>query len=314
MLFLSDYPVIDYARSETKSFLDIWNNKDNVFRSRTKKISDSGNQGNFSIKTSFGGSILYVVDGCEKIIEPGTFLVINKGTSYACYIDSTVTVEDVCVQITSETLNDVFRSLIVSNKELLNFPFGSQGLNLNLETISFVDAGLHCVLKKMANRDLEDLRRDEYKTTLINHYFQNLYLKHFIQLNSIKNESISTKMEILKRVHQAKDFLHSNYSKSINLQQMAVAACISPSHLIRKFNEVFGVTPYQYLRNLRLKKAIDILKNSEVSVENLTTMLGFESPSSFIRVFRETYKTTPNSLRRQYKCYSKTENDFITLT
>ncbi|MBD0332991.1 MAG: helix-turn-helix transcriptional regulator [Chitinophagaceae bacterium] len=113
------------------------------------------------------------------------------------------------------------------------------------------------------------------------------------------SESRTVKSEVLKRVNLAKDFLHSNYAEQINLQQIAMAACMSCSHLIRKFNEVFGVTPYQYLRSLRLQMAVRLLLNTNNTIEQVAVEVGFESCSSFIRAFKEVYKSSPSIYRKQ---------------
>jgi len=250
---------------------------------------------------------MYSIDGREKTIEPGEFLVVTKNTSYECYIDSEECVEDICIQLTDETIQEVCGSIVSTNKELLDIPFGNKNCGLDLKTISFTDGTFLYLLKEIAKLGRDDFERDELKLQLINYYFRNYYLEQLRKLALIENENLSTKLEILKRVNQAKDFLHSNYAQPIDLHEIAMASCISPSHLIKKFNEVFKVTPYQYLRNLRLKKAIELLKSTDLPVEQVAYKLGFESPSSFIRAFRETYNTTPNIIRKQYKTCIKAD-------
>ena len=302
-------PVINQSNPEAIQFLNTWYNTDNIFKGRSKKISYENNYSNFSIKTSFNGPIMYVVDGNEKLVEPGTFLVINKNIKYACYIDSPEEVEDISLQFTNDTISDIFNGLSKTDKALLDLPFTMDPFSVPIETISFVNEQFGNILTQMAQPRLDTLHRDELKTQLVNLYFTNYHREQVGQFKQIDNENAATKFEIFKRVHTAKDFLHSNYTKQIDLNQVARAACISPSHLIRKFNEVLKTTPYQYLRKLRLEKAVYLLKKSNLPVEQITTSLGFECPSSFIRTFRQTYHTTPNAFRKQFKITTQPEEE-----
>jgi AraC-like DNA-binding protein len=133
------------------------------------------------------------------------------------------------------------------------------------------------------------------------------YSDQFRILNSIVNKNASTRVEILKRVNLAKDFLHTNYAGPINLQQVARAAFLSPSYLIRKFTEAFKITPYQYLRNLRFKKAQELIINTDLNIDQIAINLGFESTSSFIRAFKEIYMVTPGGMRKS-GCHKPNES------
>ena len=303
MQILTEYPgcpKIDFQKPETIQFLDVWFGSDNVFKGSSKNLSYENNTSNFSIKTALKGEIVYVIDGNEKLVEPGTFLVINKGTKYNCYIDSDAAVVDVSVQITDKTLRDACNSSLNNDRTLLDVAPFSGNSPVHLETISFMDKQAHHLLCQIADEDRHSMQRDEYKISLLNRYFKLHNHRHAKQFEELKNEHATTKKEILKRVHMAKDFIHSNYRSSINLEQVAVAACLSPGHMLRKFQEVFNITPYQYLRNLRLRKAVELLGCADLSVQQISAAIGFESPSSFIRAFRQYYRATPVRVRKLY--------------
>jgi AraC family transcriptional regulator len=300
---LTEYPGspnIDFQDPGTMKFLNVWFGSDNIFKGSSKKLSYENNRSNFSIKTVLKGEMVYVIDGREKLVEPGTFLVINKGTKYNCYIDAEEPVVDVSVQITDKTLTEAFRLSSANDRELLDAA-DSYNNPVQLETISFMDKLSHHLLCQIADQERDCMQRDETKINLLARYFRLQHHQYAKQFEGLKNEHATTKKEILKRVHLAKDFLHSNYKHPINLEQVAVAACLSPGHMIRKFQEVFEITPYQYLRNLRLRKAVELLGCSNMSVQQITYAIGFESPSSFIRAFRQYYRNTPMNVRKLYQ-------------
>ena len=63
---------------------------------------------------------------------------------------------------------------------------------------------------------------------------------------------------LVKRVIQAKYFIDKNFDQAIDLDTICKEACISKFHLIRSFKKLYGVTPYQHLTFLRIKKVLAI--------------------------------------------------------
>jgi len=74
---------------------------------------------------------------------------------------------------------------------------------------------------------------------------------------------------------------------------------LSVNHLLRTFKQAFNQSPHQYLTNIRMQKALFLLKNSQYPVNEITSLVGFDSTSSFIRLFRGKMKLTPHEYRRQ---------------
>jgi AraC family transcriptional regulator len=76
-------------------------------------------------------------------------------------------------------------------------------------------------------------------------------------------------------------------------------AHLSPNHLLRTFRQVFGQSPHQYLTNLRLEHARQLLTTTDQPVGDICVAVGFTSLASFTRLFRRRYGRPPAAYRRQ---------------
>jgi AraC-like DNA-binding protein len=131
---------------------------------------------------------------------------------------------------------------------------------------------------------------------LLNYY--NIYNSEVVNRTaSLKFHNHITKSEILRRLSIAKDYIISNYNKNIRLDDIAQMACLSVNHLLRTFKQAYQQSPYQFLTTIRLQQAKYYLKNTDYPVSEIVDMVGFECPSSFIRLFRSSFKVTPGQYR-----------------
>jgi AraC-like DNA-binding protein len=63
------------------------------------------------------------------------------------------------------------------------------------------------------------------------------------------------KIYLYKRIVQAKLFIDARFSDNIDLHNIADEACFSKFHFIRLFKTVYGKTPHQYLKQVRIENA-----------------------------------------------------------
>lgn len=103
--------------------------------------------------------------------------------------------------------------------------------------------------------------------------------------------------EILRRLSIAKAYMVINYHRNVLLGDVALEACLSVNHLLRTFKQAYGESPHQFLTRVRLEQAKYYLLNTRYPVGEIVDMVGFECPSSFIRLFKSAFKTTPGAYR-----------------
>ncbi|HQQ96643.1 MAG TPA: AraC family transcriptional regulator [Cyclobacteriaceae bacterium] len=89
-----------------------------------------------------------------------------------------------------------------------------------------------------------------------------------------------------------------HYAASLDLQAMAEMSCLSRYHFLRMFKAVFGLTPRQYLIQVRVNKAMQLLDNG-LSVSEACFAVGLEGLSSFTRKFKQRTCVTPSAYRKE---------------
>ena len=72
---------------------------------------------------------------------------------------------------------------------------------------------------------------------------------------------------------------------------------MSDTQLYRKLKAITGKTPSQFIRSVRLQKAMALLQNSGLNVSEIAYEVGFTSPQYFSRMFKEEFGFPPSELR-----------------
>ena len=100
---------------------------------------------------------------------------------------------------------------------------------------------------------------------------------------------------ILNRVLEK---IEANLETDLSLDSLAEESGYSRAHFLRMFREATGLTPHQYVLNLRLSRAQDYLKQKGSSIIDVAVSCGFSSQSHMTSVFRQRLETTPAEFRR----------------
>lgn len=100
-----------------------------------------------------------------------------------------------------------------------------------------------------------------------------------------------------KSISKAVNFINHNYQQPIGLDEIVVASGLSKYHFTRLFHESTNTTPIQYLTKVRINKAMELLRNQELSVEQVAQQVGFANGNYFSKVFRSYLGTSPGNFR-----------------
>jgi len=92
--------------------------------------------------------------------------------------------------------------------------------------------------------------------------------------------------EGFRRLCRARDLLLEMRESPLTIHELARDVQISPFHLIRQFEAVFGLTPHQFRQASRLELAKHLLATGERSVTEVCMEVGFSSLGSFSVLFR----------------------------
>ena len=95
------------------------------------------------------------------------------------------------------------------------------------------------------------------------------------------------------------EYLHLNYSRGILLAQLAEMVHFSQSHLSRQFKAETGLTITQYIARLRCNQAAQFLKQTRLSVQEISNYVGYTDNNYFVKVFKKQYGVTPSAYREK---------------
>ncbi len=97
-------------------------------------------------------------------------------------------------------------------------------------------------------------------------------------------------------IHRLKEILHHD-TESINLQSLSHQLGVHPGHISRAVPKYLSTTLGDYIRQLKIKKAIPLLLSPQLSYADITYDCGFADQSHFIRTFRTYLGMTPKQYR-----------------
>ncbi len=97
---------------------------------------------------------------------------------------------------------------------------------------------------------------------------------------------------------KAISFIRLNYPSDITMTRVAEQAGIGERHLRNLFTRHLNLSPLDYLNQIRINKSIELLRNSEMSIKEISFQCGFKSPQYFSRVFKQQTGITPREMTK----------------
>lgn len=111
-------------------------------------------------------------------------------------------------------------------------------------------------------------------------------------------DHISSKKNCSDGVKMCLEYMQTNFSENISLEDLGRICGYSPLHVLRLFKAELGFSPHQYLTDLRINSAKQLLINSVLPLDEVAKRCGFSSESHFNGLFKKNTGFTPGSYRR----------------
>lgn len=105
------------------------------------------------------------------------------------------------------------------------------------------------------------------------------------------------KSDVASQMNQAKIAVHENIS-AITPEELARITCMSYSKFRKIFKEYTGFAPSQYIQEVRITMAKELLTNTSKSIKEIAIELGYENKDYFFTVFKKVTGNTPITYRR----------------
>ncbi|MDO4274960.1 MAG: response regulator [Eubacteriales bacterium] len=171
-------------------------------------------------------------------------------------------------------------------------------LSLNLKNI-LQKCFLSLSPRAIANAELEI---DEYLS--ISKTYQELYLSLsflFEHLFKKVHHEKSLSVEPEQLVADIKKYIEENYTREININDIAVHFAITPAYLSRLFKKHSDTKPIDYLTNCRISQACRYFVDSQLSVKEIAQLCGYSNQYYFSKAFKQETSLAPTEYRIKYK-------------
>ncbi len=188
----------------------------------------------------------------------------------------------------NECLFSTFKKLI-QNKEIgflnrFNYPITRQMRAVICEII-------HCECK------------NQYRLLFLE---SNILVLLLLQLEQIKSYSLNTitskkSKTVLEKMYYAKNIILEKINNPMCLSDLAREVNTNECTLKKEFKNLFGTTVFSYIRDVKMQKAKKMLLYQELSVNEVSDVLGYKNPQHFSTAFKKQYGVTPSNVKNIYR-------------
>lgn len=194
-----------------------------------------------SIKFVLEGEEEYVVDGRSQVVNAGQFMLLATGEDCMARVRrGGGRTQGMCVYLACDALEADFsggRALMLSAKaDPLGEFLGRQAARLAANPTAGADCA-EAIVATAGRMAAHSVRAAE------------------LRMANLGASKVGTRANLLTRLERARSFLHENVDRRISQTELAKVAGLSQFHMVRQFQEVFGMAPGAYHRDLRLSLA-----------------------------------------------------------
>ena len=246
-----------------------------------------------------GMSAKYVLQGVEHYqinhknyaVRSGEYLIGNEKTESEVKIQSDVDVVGLCIDI-SEVLVRETCSKFNLDSDFYDFLFHQQLIvNKYNQSNSILGKKLEDLAKAINNKQHYQFNLKLFEQ--LSHSLIEDQIQIYQKIGRLKFKKQFTQKEVFIQLISAKDFIDKNWNTSLDLNSIAHEAHMSKFHFARLFKDVIGLSPYQYLISVKMKKALAFLKENQ-SVQSVSEILNYPDISSFSKAFSKHYGIPPS--------------------
>jgi AraC family transcriptional regulator len=256
-------------------------------------------RGPLSLFMNLSGESIIEVNGKKSLIRDDCFFISNHDQYYTLEIDRKKESETFNIHFGEHFADQVLSAIQHNHEFLLDNQF-----NRLLESTAFHNRlvfksdHMRSIIGSIHTMRPSGLALEEklYEIMSILLVEEASLRKSMTELETIKT---STRLEIIKRLVYAMDFIYENLSRDITLENLAEVSCLSKFHFLRLFKTVYRKTPGKLIDGLRIKKACHLIKTTDMDITEIAGIVGYKNPSSFSRMFRNQTGIYPT----QYRSY-----------
>ncbi|MGN1203322.1 MAG: AraC family transcriptional regulator [Eubacterium sp.] len=234
----------------------------------------------FFIITS--GEALHEINGEHRKLHKGTLQLIQPKDCHRIVSSKSKRCTHINISVTPEKLDKICNALGISLNELISNTDAVTNLSVN-ELENFI--------KRAERISLLYFNSDKRFSVLV--------CEMIVQaLCILYKNMISSRLDCPDWFTEILDKIHSPKYCGCSANDVYQLAGFSPPVVIEHFKRYTGKTVVKYLKSIKMNKACELLKNTDMPIIEISNMLGYASLSHFNRVFKEHSGITPSAYRK----------------
>lgn len=129
-----------------------------------------------------------------------------------------------------------------------------------------------------------------------------LFFSYILEIGAFHALYFESKEEVnTKDKKNILSYIYNNSDKKITLDELSKIFFMSNSNISRYINSETNLTFFELLNEIRVKKAVELLIHTDMTVSEIASFLGYFDKSHFIKNFKSIINVNPNEFRRCYK-------------
>lgn len=179
---------------------------------------------------------------------------------------------------------------------------GIEGLELSMDENN---DGRFCIIDCPGGSDIISCLRNIYRETeaqqpgyeLICQAYMEILISRLMRSTSFTSATESSPSQSSRQCAFVRHYIDVHYKEPLNLDMLASQAHVSKYYLAHAFKTEYGISPINYQISLRIKESRYLLKETDMSLSQISRILGFSSASYFSQSFRKAEGMSPLEYR-----------------
>jgi AraC family transcriptional regulator len=226
------------------------------------------------------GTFFYRAASHDVLLYPGSFLLGNAGACFECGHEHSAGDRCVSFQFAPSSFEEIAAAVTGSHR--FRFPMAMLPAIRKL-TAASVDAETHARMEDTVAQAQAVLRLAQSVLTVV---------------CGRTASPVRPAAREPRRINDVLRYIEAQAGQPLSLGELAGMASMSKYHFLRVFQRITGLTPYQYLLGVRLRRAALSLRTTDLPITSIAFDAGFGDLSTFHGRFRDVFGQSPGGFRR----------------